>query len=181
MENLEVKNENVEVKNEEVAAEQPKPTKQYFEYLRKVLVHYANYFATLDKEKIDIPTFLINYSLSLSDFVKDVVMNKNADEIDALDAFTKVTMNFLSILCTQNAQFYEQGEEGMNIAMDSFRSGENFETNDLVFNMLRIETAERINIFIQYAMCLTLLNKLHSTVTEKDIELIFKLKLKDLK
>ena len=178
---MENKEKDLELQTKEAVTEEQKEVKHHFDYLRNLLGYYANYFATLDKEKIDVAAFLINYNLSLADFVKDVTINKNADEVDALSAFVKVTISFLSVLCTQGVQFYEQGEQGMNIAVENLSSTEEIGMNDLIFNMLKIETTERINIFAQYAICFTILNRLYPSINKKDIELVFKLKLKDLK
>ena len=173
--------ENEEVKKEEVK-EEAKETPQHFNFLQKLLVNYAKYLQGKGAQQPEpnIPTMLIEYNISLSDFVKAAIINKNTSDTDVIEAFVDCSYKFFSIICTQAPQFFEQGHKGMNLLYDDIANNKP-ETNDLVFSMLRIETEERVNIFIQYAMCYAILKNIQPDITERDIELIFNFKLKNLK
>jgi hypothetical protein len=172
--------ETEEVKEE--IKEETKETPQHFNFLQKLLVNYAKYLQGRGQQQpeLNIPTMLIEYNISLSDFVKAAIINKNANDTDVIEAFVDCNYKFFSIICTQAPQFFEQGHKGMNLLYDDIITNKP-EINDLVFSMLRIETEERVNIFIQYAMCYAILKNIQPNITERDIELIFNFKLKNLK
>lgn len=168
----------------EQTEEQQKPTHNYLGFLEKIMPKHSDTFTKLINESVKIEDVVISFACSVNDFIRDVVNKsywyekeeKTIDEFELLNGFVNCTFNFLNVISTQNQEFFDNAFKGINIILNDLMEQE-YHKIELIYALSEGQT----NIPTRYAICLMLLLKEAPAISERDIELAFNFKLKNLK
>lgn len=169
--------ENEEIEKEEII--------NYLSFLGKIMSKHEKAFSSIVSNDVTVYDIIISYSFAVKNFMSKVLplqwWDKNfqaADETDIIESFADCTFHFLNVISTQNQEFFDNAIVGINQVVNDLMK-QTYDKKDLIFSTLSGENA--VSIPTQYAVCLYVLLKEVPDFTERDIELIFNFKLKNLK